>query len=237
MIYPVNIFSPDPVSKEIRPFVIFIPQKLETNVNKSVGYSSTTDLLSPKAPFVLPMPNNGLVDASDNQYDEQNSFEGDYNQAAIGMVNKGAQMMTPYVNISGNSAAQRGRLPDPRLTQVYMGTSSRSWTGTWQFIPQSVGEAAAAAAILGYVKYCGAPDRSANTKIGILLQPFVFKVIFSNPLIHLAMQFDQMALASYSIEYFAQGYASTYSDMMPKQMQLTMTFKEWGIKTRKDWGF
>ena len=239
MIYPVNIFSPDPTSSSIRPFVIFIPQKMEYNVNKSMGYSSTKDLLSPRAPFVLPMPNNGLMDSSENDYGVQNSFEGDYNESRVGAVNKiaSAAAAVQGIELSGNSAAQRGRLPDPRITQVYLGTSSRTWTGTWQLIPQSMGEAAAAAAILGYVKYCAAPDRSKDTKIGILEQPYVFKVVFSNPLIHLAMKFDQMALAQYSIEYFAQGYASTYSDMMPKQMQLSMTFKEFGIKTKADWGF
>jgi hypothetical protein len=237
MIYPINIFFDDPISGNTRPFVIFIPHEMKHNITKDAGYSATLDLMSPKAPFTLPMPNNGLMDSSENDYASQRSFEGDINQAVGEGINKLSQLMAPGVTISGNTAAQGGALPDPRLTQVYLGTNSRTWTGTWQLIPQSLGEAVAAAAILGYVKFCAAPDRSADSKIGVLIQPYVFKVVFSNPLIHLAMQFDKMALASYSIEYFAQGYASTYSDMMPKQMQLSMTFKEYGIKTKKDWGF
>ena len=240
MIYPINIFSSDPATGGIRPFIIFLPQEVKFNIMKSLGYANTVDVLLPKLPFVLPMANGGLIDASSNQYDSVSDAKGVLNQAlgkATGAVVDGIAR-AKSVGISGveNGSAMVGRLPDPRLTQVYGGTAQRSFTGTWQMIPQSVGEAAAAMAILTWVKYCAAPDRASSAKMGVLLQPYVFKIIFSNPLIHLAMQMDQMAIESYSIDYFAQGYASTYSTlMMPKHMSLTMTFKEFGIKTKKDW--
>lgn len=233
MIYPINIFSPDPVTNSVRPFIIFMPHKVENNVTKSLAYGVTKDMLSPRIPFTLPMPNDGLTDTSQNQYSEEASSVGALNQKIGSGVNSGVEGLTQ--GIVTNAAAKIGRVPDPRLTQVYMGTSSRSFTGAWQIIPQSLGEAVAAAAILAYVKFCAAPDRASSNKIGVLLQPYVFKIIFSNPMIHLAMQFDQMAIESYTINYFANGYAATYSDMMPKHMSLSMTFKEYGIKTKKDW--
>ena len=240
MIYPMNIFSSDPATGGIRPFIIFLPQEVKFNIMKSLGYANTVDVLLPKLPFVLPMANGGLIDASSNQYDSVSDAKGVLNQT----LGKGVDTLVGGIaraksaTLSGveNGGAMVGRLPDPRLTQVYMGTTQRSFTATWQIIPQSVGEATAAMAILAWVKYCAAPDRASSSKIGVLLQPYVFKIIFSNPLIHLAMQMDQMAIESYSIDYFAQGYASTYSTlMMPKHMSLTMTFKEFGIKTKKDW--
>jgi len=200
-------------------------------VGKSLLYGNTLDMLEPKTPFVLPMADGGLVDSSTNEYSSQSALMGT-------IANKMGEAVNSYASKTGlqNASALVGRLPDPKLTQVYMGTSQRSFTGTWQIVPQSVGEAAAAMAILAYVKYCAAPDQSSSAKIGVLLQPYVFRIIFSNPLIQLAMQMDQMAIESYSINYFAQGYASTYANgSMPKHMELTMTFKEYGIKTKKDW--
>ena len=240
MIYPLNIFSPDPATGGMRPFIIFIPQEVKYNVNKSLGYDSSLDILSPKLPFTLPMANGGLIDASTNDYASQSDAKGSMNKAVGGHLDAFAKTVTggPGGILGGveNNSALVGRLPDPRLTQVYMGTTQRSFTGTWQIIPQSVGEAAAAMAILAWVKYCAAPDRASSSKIGVLLQPYVFKIVFGNPLIHLAMKMDKMAIESYSINYFAQGYASTYSpSLMPKHMELTMTFKEFGIKTKKDW--
>lgn len=239
MIYPINIFSPDPATEGIRPFIVFLPQKVEFNVMKSLGYGDTMDMLSPRAPFTLPMANGGLIDASSNSYEPQSDAKGSNNVAMGGHLDGAMKTGTGMGGVLGgvsNGSALVGRLPDPRLTQVYMGTTQRSFTGTWQMIPQSVGEAAAAMAILAWVKYCAAPDRASSNKIGVLLQPYVFKIVFSNPLIHLAMQMDKMAIESYSINYFAQGYASTYSTlMMPKHMELTMTFKEFGIKTKEDW--
>jgi len=233
MIYPINIFSSDPTTDSMRPFIIFLPHKVENNITKSLAYGVTKDMLSPRMPFVLPMPNGGLIDASTNNYDSQSSGLGALSQKIANSFNDAASGLTK--GVLTNTAEKMGRAPDPRLTQVYMGTQSRSFTGEWQMIPQSFGEAVACAAILAYVKFCAAPDRASSNKIGVLLQPYVFKIIFSNPMIHLAMQFDQMAIESYSINYFANGYAASYSDMMPKHMSLTMTFKEYGIKTKKDW--
>jgi hypothetical protein len=235
MKYPSNIYEPDPVSKRERPYITFKAKEVKYNIKKDMVYSSTEDILEPKQQFVLPMPTNGLIDSSTNQYDSQNTYEGDRNQSVLGLANKAVQGLSP-MTVSGNQVAQIGRLPDPRLTQVYLGTKSRSWTGTWQLMPQDAGESAAIATILRYIKYSAAPDRSKNTKIGVLLQPFVYEIVFSNTIINKAMKFDKMAISSYSIEYFAQGYASTYADLMPKHIQLTMTFEEYGIKTRKDWG-
>ena len=227
MIYPMNIFSPDPVSKSVRTFIIFIAFALDFDVTKDMGYGSTLDMKHPEGGFTLPFPNNGLTDASSNDYGQTNSIGYDMAKFALGKVID--------VDTVIEGARRVGKMPDPRQTQVYNGTASRTFTGDWIMIPQSLGESALCMAILWWVKYSAAPDRKLDNKIAILEPPHVYKIIFSNPLLHLALQYDQMALESYSINYFAQGYASTYSDMMPKMMSLSLTFKEFGIKTKKDW--
>jgi len=225
-IYPLNIFTPDPVSKSVRPFVIFIASEIKWNIQKSLSYESVKPISVLKGGFVLPMPAGGLVDSSTNQFSEEPGFLSSYTVGAQDTIN-GAT----------NKAAQRlGLNADPKLTQIYQGTSSRKWSGTWQLIPQSIGESAAIAFILWEVKRLAAPSAPITSeKVGILTPPCVFRIIFSNPAIQLAMQFDKMAIESYSINFFAQGYASTYWDMMPKQIELSMSFAEFGIKTRQDW--
>jgi hypothetical protein len=224
MIYPINIFSPDPTSGSIRPFIIFIANEYKPNIFNAKSWRNALPMMVPKGGFVLPMPNGGLVDSVTHDYGTANPFMDKLSSVAYGVASK--EMLS----------FSTGAVIDPMMTQVYKGTSPRKWSGTWQLVPQSMAESIAIALILHSVKRYGSPDKKEMLgKVGILIQPLVFKIIFSNPLIHFAMRFDKMALESYSINYFAQGYASTYSDMMPKHIELTLSFGEYGIKSRSDW--
>jgi hypothetical protein len=224
MLYPLNIFSPDPVSGSLRPFIIFLAFEVDFDMMKAKSWSDSGTMKIPRGGFVLPMPNNGLIDAVTNDYDSGGSLIAQGFSDAVGA--DGARIMSQTT----------GMVPDPKLTQTYKGTQARKWSGTWQIVPQSMGESAMVALILAFIKKAAAPDKKdVKNKVGVLIQPYVFKIVFSNPAIHLAMQFDQMAIEGYSINYFAQGYASTYKDKMPKQIELTMNFAEFGVKTRKDW--
>lgn len=225
MIYPLNIFTTDPASGSIRPFIIFIAYKPEFNFKEDQDYSKAFDTFIPRGGFALPMPNGGLIDSVSHSYTQDNPFMGMVTSQISGTVADGMSMVG-------------GVVVDPLVTQIYKGTAPRTWTGTWQIIPQSLGEAASVALLIRNIKVFASPDKNTlvdGTKIGLLVQPLVFDIIFSNPLLESAMSFNKMAIESYTINYFAQGYASTYKDMMPKHMELTMTFKEFGIKYRSDW--
>jgi hypothetical protein len=234
MFYPMNLFGTDPTSGSIRPFIIFLAFELQPNIMKAKSWSDEMTVKVPKGGFALPMPNGGLVDSVTNDYSNTAGIGGNISKKAINTLNSGIEGAS--MGIVDNATGRMGIVPDPKFTQIYGGTSPRQWSGTWQIVPQSMGESAMVALILAFIKQAAAPDKAdmAN-KVGVLIQPYVFKIVFSNPVIHLAMQFDQMAITGYSINYFAQGYASTYNDMMPKKIELTMNFAEFGIKTRKDW--
>lgn len=223
MVYPSNITQPDTITHKERSYIIFYAYEVDFNATKAKSYSDATETLAPRGAFILPMPNDGLMDSVTNNYDNG----GDIMASAVWSKFEGAkQALSQY----------GGRVPDPKLTQAYQGTNSRKWSGTWQIVPQSAGESSDVSDILKFIKKAAAPDkREINNKIGMLVQPYVFKIEFSNPVIQKSMNFNQMAIEGYSINYFGQGYASTYKDNMPKQIQLTMNFAEFGIKTRKDW--
>ncbi|MHB8098004.1 MAG: hypothetical protein ACYDD5_00230 [Sulfuricurvum sp.] len=228
MIYPLNIFSPDPVSKNVRPFIIFIAREINFNIMKMESWSDSTEVLVPKGGFVLPMPAGGLVDSVTNSYDNASSLVAEAAQKIIDAI--------PGSDLGQKLMKHGGIVPDPKLTQLYTGTTSRTWSGTWQLVPQSFAEALMVSLILKSIKQYAAPDKKdIKNKVGVLIQPYIFKIIFSNPLIHLAMQFDKMAITGYQINYFSTGYSSTYKDMMPKHIELRMDFAEFGIKTRQDW--
>ncbi len=223
MFYPMNIFSSDPVSGGIRPFIIFIAFKAEFNFNKADTWDKALDSHSPRGGFVLPFPDGGLIDTVAHTYDQNHPIMSKAIEAYEG------------TGLSGAISWATGMVPDPLVTQVYKGTTPRKFSGTWQIVPQSMGEAALVALLLKNLKTYAAPDKTDTGKVGMLIQPYVFKLYFSNPLIQMAMNYNYMAIEGYSINYFAQGYASTYKDMMPKHIELTMNFAEFGIKYRSDW--
>jgi hypothetical protein len=91
------------------------------------------------------------------------------------------------------------------------------------------------ALIIYSIKKWGSPDKIGYGKVGMLTAPYNWQIVFGNPVLESAMQFHEMSLTGYEINYFAQGYASTYFDGFPKQITLSMSFSEYGIKYRNDW--
>lgn len=223
MIYPMNIFTADPASDSIRPFIIFVAFQAEFNITNAEKWEDAKPVHFPRGGFVLPFPDGGLIDSVTHTYSQDHPV--------------GSRISSAYDGFTGSDAATylSGMVPDPMITQVYKGTGPRTWAGTWQIVPQSMGESALVALLLRNLKTYASPDKTDTPKIGMLIQPYVFKIYFSNPLIQAAMNFNYMAITGYSINYFAQGYASTYKDMMPKHIELTMNFAEQGIKYRSDW--
>jgi len=224
MIYPMNIFSRDPASHSIRPFIIFIAYEVEFNVAKAQSWSEAFNAYLPRGGFVLPFPDTGMTDNQLNEFSQDHPIGSKWKNALSN-------------NMMGDGLALvAGLVPDPMVTQIYKGSSPRKWSGTWQIIPQSLGEAALVFLLIKNLKTYAAPDSVPIVKKwGFLKQPYVFDLFFSNPIIHMSMNFNKMAIESYSINYFAQGYPSTYKDMMPKHIELTINLAEFGIKYRHEW--
>ena len=223
MVYPLNIFSKDPASGGIRPFIIFLAYEMQFNIGKSQSWSEALDAAALRGGFVLPFPDTGMIDTQQNEYSQDHPIGSKWAGAFDNDFGKGLSMVA-------------GIVPDPMVTQIYKGSAPRAWAGTWQIIPQSLGEAALVFLLIKNLKTYASPDSMPiDKKWGFLTQPYVFDLIFSNPIIHMSMNFNKMVIESYSINYFAQGYPSTYKDMMPKHIELSMNFREFGIKYRHEW--
>ena len=225
MMYPLNLFGTDPTSGAVRPFILFMAQEAKVNIGSKKSWKDIDLVNIPKGGFALPFPNGGLKDSVQHTYDPGNPMA----DAIIGAIPGELK----------DALAMGGVVPDPMLTQIYRSTAPRKWSGSWDIVPQSMAESAMVALLLSKLKKWAAPDSSSinvkSVKVGVLTAPYTWKIIFGNPVIQLAMDFNDMALESYEIDYFAQGFASTYNDLMPKHITLTMNFAEFGIKRKSDW--
>jgi len=121
MVYPLNLFMPDKLNGGPRPSVIFSAKQVKSNVNKSKSQADELTTMKPKGGFALPFPNDGLVDSVSNEYNNASSLvAGMANEAAMGITPGGENTMSQLL----------GMVPDPKYTQVYMGTQPRTWSGT-----------------------------------------------------------------------------------------------------------
>ncbi len=221
MMYPLDILVPG--NNGVKPFIIFVAKEQKFNINKASSWDKAWHTSVPKGGFVLGFPNGGLNDAVTHQYSPDDPVMSKIKSGVDGN------------EILNAGLGQLGLAVDPLVTNIYQGTSARSWSGDWQIIPQSIAESAAVALLLAKLKKWASPDRVGKGKVGMLKAPYIWTIVFGNPVIQAAMNFNDMALESYTINYFAQGYASTTWDLMPKHINLQMTFKEFGIKYRGDW--
>lgn len=234
MMYPLDIVTPDPMTKKPRPFIIFIALDEKININFKRGWDTVKSIASPAGGFILPMPNTGLLDESISNWETVNGVGADIASKIAGTVDAGIESAS--AGIINNGLGRMGLTTDPKQTKIYKGAQPRNFAGTWSIMPQSQLESAAVAALIGFLKYAAAPKKyDLKDKVGLLKQPYVWKIIFVNPVLQLAMKFDKMALNSYSINYFPDGYASTYWDFFPKHIELSMTFSEFNFKTKQDW--
>jgi len=221
MMYPLDILIPG--NNGVKPFIIFVAKEQKFNINKAMAWEKAWHTSVPKGGFILGFPNGGLNDSVTHNYGADDPV-----MAKIGNVLDGSQ-------VAKDVMGQAGTVLDPLKTNIYQGTDARAWSGEWEIIPQSMAESAAVALLLASLKKWAAPDRIGKGKVGLLKQPYIWTIVFGNPIIQAAMNFNDMALVSYTINYFAQGYASTTFDLMPKHINLQLNFKEFGIKYREDW--
>jgi len=234
MMYPLDIVTPDPITKKPRPFIIFIAKDVNVDINFQRGWDAIKTIKSARGGFILPMPNTGLLDEQTFDWATINGVGGNLAAKGVQKINDG------FSGISGglidNAAERMGITSDPKQTRIFKQANPRNWSGTWSLVPQSQLESAAIAGILGFLKYAAAPKKyDYKDKVGLLKQPYIWKIIFVNPVLQLAMRFNEMSLNTYSINYFPDGYASTYWDFFPKHIELTMSFTEFQFKTKQDW--
>jgi len=216
--YPLELFGDD------IPYVSFIAKELKPGTKDLLSLSDASESNSTViGGITLPMPNS-LGETINHNFNQDGSILSDVMEAASSTkIGKAIQ----------KGATSFGTITDPKLTQVYNGTGLREWSCSFTFIPQSKAESDMVQDIIKNFKLWSAPERVAGG--AMLKSPYFFQIKFSNDVLQKNMKFDAMALTSFAVEHFAQGYPSTFHDGSSKMMQINMSFAEYGVKTRKDW--
>ena len=225
--YPLDLFTNDPLTDNERPYIILFAYEIKFDTKNFKSWKETLKTVTQGPPgelkgsIALPMPNSGLLDSVSHDFGPSES---------------------PLANMLGNNKLtgenfdllqqQTGIVRDPFMTNIYKGTTPRTWNAEWDFIPQSKEEAEVIKEILLTIKKWSSPDK---TGVVAMKSPMIWKIKFSNERINKMMNFNKMALSNCSINYFADGYAATYYDGNPKHISLSMSFNEFGLKYQDEW--
>ena len=190
--------------------------------------------------IVLPLPDN-LLDNQSHVWGEEDSL---ISKGANPFLEKGLKdtklgQVSDYVGLGGfvkemtiGSGITRGsnllgiRKPvlDPSFFQTYSGSSLRSFTMIFHFIPESVDEAQTIQQIILTLKNWTSP--SIGVKNVVMLAPLYFKIEFGNPFITQMFNMNCVVCKEIQVDYGADGNMQQFQDGFPKQITLTMSFSE-----------
>jgi Tail-tube assembly protein len=127
-----------------------------------------------------------------------------------------------------------GLAPNPKKEQMFSGVDFRTFTFNYKFAPRSSIEAKNVINIINTFKYHMHPEYK-DTKGFLFLYPSEFDIVYyhgseENLNIH---RHTSCVLTDMNINYSPNGVFNTFSDGMPTQIDVQMTFKELTILTKE----
>lgn len=173
----------------------------------------------------LPIPNN-IVDNTTHNWNVTSGLTEDMNNAVESAIGGGK-----IFNATKKVLDRSGVHIDPHYQQTYEGTAPRNFDCEWVFIPQNSGEAQVLIDMIRSFKAWASPEPYAAI---FVKQPCHWTITVSSK-IQSMMNFKNMVCTSIGVNYTPGGYAEAFEDGFPKQINLSMSFSERNIATRKDW--
>jgi hypothetical protein len=127
-----------------------------------------------------------------------------------------------------------GLAPNPKKEQAFSGVDFRSFSFSYRFAPRSSAEARNVLNIINTFKYHMHPEFKDDTGF-LFLYPSEFDIVYyhgaeENLNIH---RHTSCVLTDMTINYAPNGLFATFSDGMPTEISLQMTFKELTILTKE----
>lgn len=211
---------------------------LSSSGKNTVAASSMSDVLDAakkvkklssaktKYGIALPLPNE-LLDSQTHQWETTTGFVGNTaGQLANADLGVGSIKGTVNSALGELSSVSGFRKPmiDPGYFQDYKGTEPRSFTFSWDFVPNNVDEAKEIVLILYNLKKFTLPTTTVN---GLsLLSPYMFDLEIGNPIISGIMNMNNVVCTSMSINLSADNSLQFFADGTPKHIRLDMAFAE-----------
>lgn len=183
-------------------------------------------LKSLKWGVALPLPNE-LNDSQSHQWETTKGAVGEIvggvenTQFGIGSITRSASQ------VLGEGASSKGfrkALINPGYFQNYNGTDPRTFTFSWDLIPNNPNEAKSIVDIIYNIKKYTLPETAADGLT--LFSPYVFDLEIGNPIIDVLMNMSNLVCTNVDIQYAAEGALQFLSEGYPKYIKLSMTFTE-----------
>lgn len=200
--------------------------------------------------IVLPIPNE-LSDVYSHDYGVENGIIGSIGsdsmssdkddskgikaklKSAGGAISGATKAMLGDFNakLAGSLGKQRNLL-NPDFFQNYRGSAPRTFTFTFNLIPNSKKEAEDMVNIILTLKKYSSPKVTASF---LMTQPRFFCIEFGNPQLNKMINALPCVLQEVNTNYSAGGYVDTTLDGMPKYVSLQLTFAEYRAIDFDDW--
>lgn len=204
--------------------------------------------------IVLPIPNelsdtyshdygveNGLIGAlagdkmdldTDKDNIVKNTAKNKFRKTANSITGATKAMLGDFnAKLAGSLGKQRNLL-NPDFFQNYRGSAPRTFTFTFNLIPNSKKEAEDMVNIILTLKKYSSPKVTASF---LMTQPRFFCIEFGNPQLNKMINALPCVLQEVNTNYSAGGYVDTTLDGMPKYVSLQLTFAEYRAIDFDDW--
>lgn len=170
----------------------------------------------------LPLPNE-LMDTQTHRWDTEKGILGQ----VIGGVTSGAEK-----NLGELSSAMGFRkvMMDPGFFQNYTGSSPRSFTFSFDMIPDNEEEAFSIMNIILNLKKYSLPRTLVGTGVS-LLAPYLFEIQIGNEYLEKLINMNDVVLTEISVNYGSDGGMQLFSNGVPKFIRMSLSFSERSLVT------
>lgn len=196
-----------------------------TNIDKTTKRITQAD---PIYACALPLPNE-LKDMQSHRWEMETGIVG---QLAGGMIDKmsvGGVGASKVLAEASMSFGFRKPMVDPGMFQNYGGSAPRSFTFSFDLIPNNHEEARSIMNIILNLKKFSLP-RSIVGGVS-LLAPFLFEIEIGNENMRKLINMNDVVMTEIGVNYGADGNMQFFSNGMPKFIQLDLAFAERSVIT------
>lgn len=180
--------------------------------------------------IALPYPDS-FSETQGQKWEQARDFVGQLGNAVEEFNLPLVKNVSKFLGQTSNAMGLRKPVQNPGYFQDYQGPDIRTFSLSWELMPNSVEEAHQITLILYNLKKFFSPQKSKLDQI--LLQPYHFNIKIMNKIINPLQRLDLMVCTSIQIDYGTK--QNIFKDGSPKQYTLKMDFAERSILTQDDY--
>lgn len=145
----------------------------------------------------------------------------------IPSLDSAAENVSSINTLATQLLGARKRVMNPGAFQTYTSSSLRSFSFSFDFVPETKNEAKSIIDIVAAFKTYSSPSESWG---GItLLAPFIWQIVITNGTINKLLQLSECACTSVTVTYGTDKF-DIFEDGMPKKITLSLSFNETRLK-------